>query len=104
MKVSLQITPSRIRSFDQVYLPRPVPLLDPLFAKDRFLDIRVQFKPYQVMDAISLGKTVCASFTMLSQSADEIVRNASVERTVWAVCEDVGETGVVAHVSPLSRG
>ena len=104
MKVSRQCAPSRIGRLDQVYLPRPVPPFDPLFAQDRFLDIGVMLKPDQVMNAVAFGETVCAPFTMLCQPADEIVRDARVKCAVWPVGQDICKICVVAHGSPPSRG
>jgi len=81
--------PFRIRLFDEGYLPRSVPVLDPLFPLYGFVDVVMDFEVNQVMNLVAFRESFDEATPMFPNSSDEIARNPCVQGTVAPAGQDV---------------
>ena len=81
--------PFRIRLFDEGYLPRSVPVLDPLFPLYGFVDVVMDFEVNQVMNLVAFRESFDEATPMFPNSSDEIARNPCVQGTVASAGQDV---------------
>ena len=89
-----QIPPLRIITLNQFHLPRPPPLLNLLFPRNRRRQIRAQLKINQPINIIFLRKlTPPFALFMLPNPRRQIRRHSRVKRAVWLVGYDVDGGG-----------
>src|SRR5690606_18823766 len=79
-ELNSQVAPGRIALFDQLELPRPVPLLEPLLAHDRMLHRGVWLEPDQHLDAILAGEARDGALPMLMDPLHQVRRDTDIER------------------------
>src|SRR5690606_40349009 len=60
-----QVAPAEVVAFDQLELPHPQPLLDPLLAHDRVLHRGVRLEPDEAPDPVPAGEAGRRPFAVL---------------------------------------
>ena len=84
-----EVGPVRVRLVDQVYLPRPMPVLELFLARDRADHVAEHLEMNQSVCFVARGKSWCRAVTVLPKSGDEIRGYANVQRAVMAAGENV---------------
>ena len=102
-----QVVPSGVGTFDQVYLPRPVPFLDPLLPLDGFGNVVVNLEVNEAMNSVTLREPFGEAAPMLPNSFDEVTCNPCVQGSVSPAGQDI-DCGLLRHRDafpgfPLSR-
>jgi hypothetical protein len=72
----------RIGLVDQVDLPRPVPALELLLAQDRILHVAEHLEMDEAIDLVARRKTRRRPVAMLPHPAEQVRRDADVQRAV----------------------
>ena len=85
-----QVAPLWVLAIDQIDLPRPVPVLELLFTRDRGDHVAVNLEVYEAVNGVFLGKTGQSTLAVLPHPAQQIGRHADVQRAVVPAREDVG--------------
>ena len=80
-----QINRLRIGLLYQVDLPLPPPFFYFLFASDRSESVFVAFEPNKEVDVIAGCKTADDVSPVLVRPADEVVRHANIQGSMFAV-------------------
>jgi hypothetical protein len=98
-----QINPFRVDLIDQVYLPRPMPILQLLFAGNRGGHVRKHFEVYQPVDGI-FGRMSRRRFgAILRQAFEQIRRNANVYRAIALTDKDIdARVSLISHWRSLA--
>ena len=78
-----------ILAFDKVDLPLPMPALQLLLARYRFVHGFELFEADQTIDPVSGCETLHLAGSVLVKPADQIRGDANVQRSICATCEDV---------------
>src|ERR1700738_1307839 len=78
----IKIHPSRILFFDQTDLPLAPPFLELFFARDSSWRVVIDFEPDQLVDGVSLRKTLDSLDPVLISAPHDIVCHAEIERAV----------------------
>ena len=84
-----QISPMRVMLVDQVDFPRPVPVLQLLFALDRAFHVAKQFKVNETVDRIFRRMSGHRAIAMLPHAANKVRCHADIQRTVKLASKDV---------------
>ena len=84
-----QVDPVRIVLLDQVNLPRAVPALELLLARNRVFHRRVKFVPDQKLAAIPPGEALDGAFSMLPNPLRQVGRDADIQRAIASAGQDV---------------
>src|SRR5262249_3636543 len=84
-----QVVPIGVCFFNQPNFPGSIPLLEPLFTKDRAFDIAELFEVNQAMDAVSFGEAAHHLRSMLEYPPNKIVCDPDIERATNLTGEDV---------------
>jgi hypothetical protein len=84
-----EITPIRIILLNQPNLPIPPPLLDVLFSRDRVFRIIAYLIPNKPIYAIPRREARNSLLFVLVDTANEIVRNADIQRSVLAARQQI---------------
>ena len=84
-----QISPVRVRRFDQVDFPLTPPVLQLFFTGDCRDHVAVHFEPDQPGDAVLAGEAGQRALAVLPQSGLKIGRYANVQRSAWLAGKNV---------------
>ncbi len=99
----VQIVPAGVISLDQLYLPGAIPSFETLLASDGNADVFVQFEPDQNVHAILLCETFNQVVPMFPGAAQDVVRDADIERTVSTAREDADVVEMASHGQSLAH-
>ena len=95
-----KVAPMRVGCFNQIDLPRTVPVLQLLLAGDRREHVAVHLEPDQTFDSMLFGETRERALAMLPQPCFEAGRHADVKRTARLAGEDVdARVAFTAHAA-----
>src|SRR5215212_6815786 len=97
-----QVAPSRVRPLYQLYLPRPVPLLDLLLPPDGLVDVLVDLEVNQAMDPVAFGEPLAETAAVLPDPFEEVACHPRVEGAVGPAGQDV-EGGLLRHRNAIRR-
>src|SRR2546429_111472 len=85
----IQVSPCRIGLRDETRLPRARPMLHILLALNRIARGREDLKVDELMDVITLRVPFDEAIAMLVDAANEIARDADIDRTARSAREDI---------------
>lgn len=88
-KPDRQIVPIGVLALDQIDLPRPVPILELLFAQDRSFHIAEHLVADETADAVAASETAGNALTMFVESLHYVGSDADIKRTSWLACKDI---------------
>ena len=78
-----------ILAFDKVDLPLPMPALELLLARDRFVHGFELFEADQTIDPVSGCEALHLAGSVLIQPCDQVRSHADVQRSVWLTRKNV---------------
>ena len=88
-----EIMPIGVVRLDQFDFPAPIPFLDVLLTLDRSGWVIAGFEVNQLLHGIAFGEAGNLRALMLGNAADEIVRDADIERPISIRSENVNVIG-----------
>jgi len=95
---SRQIHPIRVRSVNQVDLPRAVPILQLLLPRNRCLHRAKNLKMHQSVNCIFGNMSRRQTVTMLRQALEQVGSHADVQRTIKLACKYIyARSFLVSH-------
>ncbi len=89
IELQVEVDPIRILFFNEPDFPRPVPLLDLVFARFCSIACVIQFIPNESIHVIAAGESRAASFLMGVNSRGDIIRVATIQCTVFLARKQV---------------
>ena len=84
-----KVRPMWVRRIDEIDLPRPVPVLELLLARDRSVHVAEHFEVDETVDFVAAGESRQSVVAMLPKPCDQIGRHADVERAERLARKDV---------------
>ena len=84
-----KIPPFRIATLDRSDLPGARPVLDRLFSLDCRAGLIKRGKPNQPTDTMAFGEARDKLFTVFIHTANQVVRDSGIERSVFAAGQNV---------------
>ena len=84
-----KVSPVRVLLLNQIDLPRPMPVLELLFARDRSDHVAIDFEMNQAVDFVTPGKSRQRIIAMLPKPRDQIRSHSDVKRAVVPARDDV---------------
>ena len=88
-KADSQIMPIGVFAFNQIDLPLPVPVFEPLFAGDGGFHIAEKLISDEAVGFVSAGKAGNAAFAVLPQALDKVGGDTDIDGPVWLAGEDI---------------
>ena len=101
--IRIQITPVRVREFDQLDLPCALPFLDRLLAWDGGIEGRVLLEPDEVVQAVLLGKPIDEIVLVLPDASDQVGGDTYIQGSVVLAGEDI-DARLFQGFLPLEAG
>ena len=84
-----KVSPVQVLLLDQIDLPRSVPVLELLLARDRGDHVAIDFEMNQAVDFVTPGKSRQRIIAMLPKPTDQIRGYAHIKRAVVPARKDV---------------
>ena len=97
-----QIRPRQVLGLNQIYLPRPMPVLQLLLALDRRRHVLKKFKAHEPIHGIFRCELPALRLPMLPHPRQQVRRHADIERSVMPARKDV-DARLFAHVTVINK-
>ncbi len=89
VEMPIQITPSRVQSFDEIDLPSTRVVLDVLFPLNGSIPSLMSFIPDKQLHVITAGESANSSCPVFMNSSVQVSGDTNIQCTISAACHDI---------------